>query len=287
MSQCGQQMAFDGMGLFENNSPWPSHMSKRQARLLNYYGGKSRSASRYPAPLHDVIVEPFSGGAGFATYHRHKKVFLFEKDTNVFSAINFVIKSKPDEILSLPLIEPGQSVDDLDCPDAAKKLIGFWLNGGSAAPCKKLSRWGVDNYNDGDVAASYWGTKCRQRIATLAGEIKHWEIINQSYDTAPDIEACWFIDPPYQDKGSYYKHSAKNIDFTHLGSWCKSRKGQVIVCENMGADWLPFVPFFHLAGAAKSQDSRLQSLEAIYYLQRNDLSNFPNQPNQYQTTIQQ
>jgi hypothetical protein len=27
---------------------------------------------------------------------------------------------------------------------------------------------------------------------------------------------------------------------THLADWCRSRTGQTIVCENAGADWLPF-----------------------------------------------
>jgi hypothetical protein len=27
-----------------------------------------------------------------------------------------------------------------------------------------------------------------------------------------------------------------------LKEWCKTRDGQVIVCENEGADWLPFSP---------------------------------------------
>ena len=274
-----QQMCFDGLGIFETQSYFPAHLSKRQARLINYYGGKGRSAHRYPAPLHDTIIEPFSGGCGFSIYHRHKNVMLFEKDPDVFSAISYVINTDPADILRLPLIEPGQDVLTLDCSDAAKKLIGFWLNGGSARTCRHLSKWGSMNYEN---QSSFWGVKCRERIAQLSSEIKHWRIFNQSFETAPDIEATWFIDPPYQDKGSYYKCSAKDIDFSFLGAWCMKRPGQVIVCENMGADWLPFLPFFELAGAAKTDDTRLRSVEAIYYLQGNDLSQ-PNPTNQYQT----
>jgi 16S rRNA G966 N2-methylase RsmD len=54
-----------------------------------------------------------------------------------------------------------------------------------------------------------------------------------------NVEATWFIDPPYQKAGKYYTGHNK-MDFEKLGEWCKSRKGQVIVCENQGADWLPF-----------------------------------------------
>ena len=28
-----------------------------------------------------------------------------------------------------------------------------------------------------------------------------------------------------------------------LSEWCRSRRGQVMVCENEGARWLPFRPF--------------------------------------------
>jgi len=40
-----------------------------------------------------------------------------------------------------------------------------------------------------------------------------------------------------------YVHNAKGIDFNHLAGWSMDRKGQVIVCEALGADWLPFKPF--------------------------------------------
>jgi hypothetical protein len=33
------------------------------------------------------------------------------------------------------------------------------------------------------------------------------------------------------------------IDFRALAKWCRARQGQVIVCENSDALWLPFRPF--------------------------------------------
>jgi hypothetical protein len=49
------------------------------------------------------------------------------------------------------------------------------------------------------------------------------------------------LTPPYQFGGEHYKESNRAIDFSVLSEWCKSRVGQVIVCENTKADWLPFV----------------------------------------------
>lgn len=60
---------------------------------------------------------------------------------------------------------------------------------------------------------------------------------------AGEHDATWFIDPPYQVvQGEQYPNGAQSIDFAALGDWCRSRRGQVIVCESEGADWLPFSP---------------------------------------------
>lgn len=51
------------------------------------------------------------------------------------------------------------------------------------------------------------------------------------------------------------------IDYEHLGNWCKELANdgnQLIVCENMGADWLPFQPLVELHGQKK------RSIEAIW-----------------------
>jgi len=38
-----------------------------------YYGGKWRAAPRYPAPRHDLIIEPFAGAAGYAMRYPDQK----------------------------------------------------------------------------------------------------------------------------------------------------------------------------------------------------------------------
>ena len=58
------------------------------------------------------------------------------------------------------------------------------------------------------------------------------------YTEAPDIEATWFIDPPYQDVRDGYRHC--DIDYEALAEWCLSRQGQVIICEGSAGSWLPF-----------------------------------------------
>jgi site-specific DNA-adenine methylase len=73
------------------------------------------------------------------------------------------------------------------------------------------------------------------RIAATLAHLKQWDITHGSYTDLPDIEATWLIDPPYQPlistAGNDYTTGASGIDYQHLAEWCKSRKGQVIVCE--------------------------------------------------------
>jgi hypothetical protein len=103
----------------------------------------------------------------------------------------------------------------------------------------------------------------RSRIARQLPAIRHWQIIEGSYEQAPDIPATWFIDPPYAVQGSYYKHGSKGIDYAALGAWCRSRQGQVMVCEQEGADWMPFV-FFRDIKAMEGAHGRKRSREVIW-----------------------
>ena len=49
-----------------------------------------------------------------------------------------------------------------------------------------------------------------ERIAKLLPEIKHWQTQFSDYKNLPDIEATWFIDPPYQFGGEHYSVNGSN-----------------------------------------------------------------------------
>jgi len=203
--------------------------------FINYYGGKFRAAKMYPYPSNNLIIEPFAGAAGYSIRHHTKKVKLYEVDNNLVCMWDFLIKSSYDDIISLPI--NFESVNDLNIPDGAKILIGFCINTGSAVPCNIRSKWSRENPEH----PTFWGIKRRLRIAEQVKNIKHWEIIKiNDYSDIQNEKATWFIDPPYQKQGIYYKHSSKNIDFCNLSKWCLDRKGEIIVCEQEGADWLPW-----------------------------------------------
>lgn len=61
-----------------------------------------------------------------------------------------------------------------------------------------------------------------------------------SYSDIENQEATWFIDPPYQYGGDSYVESNKKINYSDLGEWCAKRSGQILVCENIKADWMNF-----------------------------------------------
>ena len=85
------------------------------------------------------------------------------------------------------------------------------------------------------------GDRVRTTIASGVVALRHWKVFNCSYSDCPvTAPATWFIDPPYEGAGKHYKFGSEGIDFVALAEWCRSRKGQVIVCENDGAAWLPF-----------------------------------------------
>jgi hypothetical protein len=218
-----------------------------------FYGSKWNIARYYPAPAHDVVVEPFAGGAGYATFHGCKKVHLIDADPIIVGVWSYLMKATPDEIMALPeLPNVGDNVDDYALPQEAKWLIGFWLNRGSATPKKSRTAYSART----DRSQLNWGQKAKQRIASQLSGIAGWSITEGQYHGAPEIEATWFIDPPYGDKGRYYR--VQFADFANLAPFCRARRGLVIACEGPEATWLPFEPL----GEFKSSSGKAR--ETVY-----------------------
>lgn len=207
-----------------------------------YFGGKWRAAPRYPAPVYDTIIEPFAGAAGYATRYYDRNVRLIDANEKICAVWDYLIRVSQCEVLLLP-IDVNDGVDSLSVSQEAKWLIGFWLNGGCASPRKSPSAW----MRSGVSPTSYWGETIRYRIATQVDKIRHWTITLGSYDVAQDNVATWFVDPPYQFAGKAYP--TKFNDFQSLAQFCKTRRGQVIVCEAFGANWLPFESIGHVKSA--------------------------------------
>ncbi len=183
---------------------------------------------------------------------------MVEKDLIIYNLWKYLIQCSPQDIESLPDVPNATRLTEIQgfsqlCQEEMS-LIGFCCNGGSAIP-KNVS--GRHNFNS-------WN-KDKIRIAKSLYKIKHWNIVYGDYFDVENKLATWFIDPPYQNKGKWYREN--KIDYSFIGNWCKSRLGEVIVCENVGVDWLDFkflkdVPFTHFK---TEEDLTRKTQEGIWY----------------------
>lgn len=226
-----------------------------------YYGGKWRAAPRYPAPRFDTIVEPFAGAAGYSLRYPSRRVILVEKYAVIAEVWRYLIAVKASEVLRIPTVD---RVADLPAwvPQGARWLVGFVMGAGQAAPRPTMSA-GLRKFRALGKGAYGWSEGHRARVAEQVASIRHWRVIEGDYSAAPDVEATWFIDPPYQGpSGRHYRHGSAAIDFAALGRWSRARAGQVVACEALGADWLPFVP--HSRPARSAMNRRPALVEAIW-----------------------
>lgn len=222
--------------------------------FFSYFGGKWTLAPHYPAPgLGDRIVEPFAGSAGYATRYPDREVILVERSPLIASLWRWLVGVSVDEVMALPL-DPAKTEG---LCEGAKSLIGFWCARGRCRPARTLgSAW----LRSGKWPSSFWGESARARVATQVTQIRHWEIIEGDYSRAPDVNAFWFVDPPYVGARHYL---ARVDSFEALGDWCRSRRGTVIVCEQTGAEWLPFVPFRQAKSISRGQYGEVVYLQEV------------------------
>lgn len=214
--------------------------------MFGYYGSKSKIVKLYPKPQFTKIIEPFAGSAQYSLLYWDRDVTLVDKYEVIVRLWKWLQQCSKHDILSIPHIQVGQTVDDLsfDCEEQ-KLLLGFLITGAPATPKKTPSKWKVvDRPNTQNYKLTL--------IANNLYKIKHWNIQLGDYKDIPNEEATWFIDPPYQFGGEYYKCSNKDIDYTKLKDWCINRMGQIIVCENSSANWLDFTPLTTMRGNKKT-----------------------------------
>lgn len=203
--------------------------------MWSYYGAKTNVVDFYPKPKYSKIVEPFAGSARYALKYFDRDVLLIDKYETVVNIWKWLQLCSANDIDSLPHhFKPGQSINDFtfDCK-AAKDLMGFLIGFGMERPRvtasvkRMISRPNHVNYS-------------LNRIKNNLFKIRHWEIEYGTYSDIKDEPATWFIDPPYQYGGTAYPMSSKHIDFGSLADWSRNRSGQIIVCENIRANWMEF-----------------------------------------------
>jgi site-specific DNA-adenine methylase len=229
--------------------------------MWSYYGSKSKIVDCYPSPKYKTIIEPFAGSGWYSLKYSDHNVILCEKYKVVSDIWNWLIsEATAPEILKYIDFTVGQDISELPIREEHKNLIGFCLNRGSVSPKRIVQKWSCQVAARPDWASTT--NFALKRIAKLLPKIKHWTIINGSYSELTNQTATWFIDPPYKVGGQHY--IANNIDYGNLTEFCQTRKGQVIVCENTKASWLPFKPLTSIYGQKQN------TIEAIWLNENND-----------------
>ena len=210
--------------------------------MFYYYGGKRALAKYYPMPKHSLIIEPFAGSAQYSCLYgmkikeclfdiKPRQVMLFDKYDVIYDLWYWLINeaSKEELLNNIPPIEKGFVFDHLDICKQHKNLLGFIFHLAATTPANKISKMRLGSSPVNLI----------RKIAHRLDLIRHWEVYNFDYRSIDNVVATWFIDPPYSSGGYVYKHN--KIDYDELSDWCRSRKGQVIVCENENnTGWLPF-----------------------------------------------
>jgi 16S rRNA G966 N2-methylase RsmD len=217
--------------------------------MWSYYGTKKRIAKYYPSPEHDIIIEPFCGAAQYSLFANNwqKQVYLIDKYDVIVNIWKYLIQANQDDILKLPNMHENDNINKHTLLlEEERNLIGFCINCGSASPKKTVKKFNSWNKTKNDIANNLY-------------KIRHWKIKQDDYFNINNVKATWYIDPPYQYGGQWYKINNKTLNYANLAEWCKKRMGQVIVCENTKATWMDFKPLVELNGQLH------KTVESIWY----------------------
>jgi hypothetical protein len=212
--------------------------------MFYFYGRKKQLAKHYPAPQHDLIIEPFAGAAAYALHgdHWERNVLLIERDPRLVEIWRWLIEeAKPSDILSLPDLRVGdRSSEFLHIVHAATKQAFAYRTIKVTAVLER--NWEIS----------------RRVMAAAVPKVKHWRVVGGNYTLAPNVEATWFVDPPYKgEPGTGYQFGSEQLDYEALSSWISTRQGQVIACEGPNGDYLPFVPLRTNMGVAGKRSAEV------------------------------
>lgn len=226
--------------------------------MFSYYGSKKSIIDYYPPPKYDKIIEPFVGAGTYALKYWDREITIVDKYDVIYKIWKWLQECEISDIEKLPHnMTPEDNLNNysFDCEEA-KLMMGFIIAKGAERPRNKpTSRATIARPNTINFTLG--------KIKRNLHKIKHWKILHKSYNELDNEEATWFIDPPYQFGGHAYVEN--KINFTELGPWCKNRNGQVIVCENTKADWLPFKPMINNKGTHKTTTEAIWSNHRTNY----------------------
>lgn len=230
--------------------------------LFKWFGSKWQSAKRYPSPMHDTIIEPFCGGAGYSLNWCDRQVVIFDADPNLSKLWPWLIEeATSDLVLQIPIDVPeGTDIRTLGLTDGQALLMKHWQRTNNVGDCWTVSPWGNK--------PGQWTRNTRSRVSEQVHAVKHWSFADP-YSHIDD--ACtWFIDPPYQFNYRY-RSGIGLFDYQNLDSLTQTISPQslIIVCEAVGKngetpDYLPFVASHSSVTSRRKVTQSHHSKELIY-----------------------
>ena len=219
-------------------------------KFFSYFGGKGSLAPHYGPPRRKAVCEPFAGGAGYSCFWEPEEVHLFDTDGNVCAGWDFIINCSEQDILDMP--DVVRSDEEYHAMPLGQRFI-FCMNVMRCSPGMTKNRpqsyvnflaGADDGPNTFTRESRKWQSgHMKRNMIKSKRKMGRWTITHASYETIPEelIERAHFhVDPPYRKQGKGYRQN--DIDYKHLGEWCR-RLPCADVCEgNEHGDWLPFVP---------------------------------------------
>lgn len=218
--------------------------------MFSYFGSKSKVIKRYPKPRYGLIIEPFAGSARYALLYYSRRIILNDKYRVIYNVWKYLISATREDIESLPELKEGEDLRDFELTEVERQFMGFIVCPGQSSPCNVYTKWAAGNRERRTPQIQI----TKARAIEYLEKIRHWKVFCRSYKNLPNVRGTWFIDAPYQNHGRYYQN---RIDYKKLAEWCKSRKGQVIVCESGGADWLEFEPLCYSRSQAQGETAEV------------------------------
>lgn len=207
--------------------------------MFYYFGRKGRLAPLYAAPVYPLVIEPFAGSMAYTFHYQPVHAIGVEIDPAVHAAWSSVCGLTPPQIRDYPEPAIGEMVTD------RWAMLTAGSHGTARSPGHRWTeRMARDLRKQKRLAERLHG------YATSSIDYRLGD-----YRSLPDVEATWFIDPPYQKVRRGYERSG--IDYAELAEWCRTRRGQVIVCEQLGADWLPFEPIVEIRGTNNKRSTEV------------------------------
>lgn len=222
---------------------------------FGYFGAKHGMARFYPPPRYDTVIEPFAGAAGYACYWARqglvKHAILIDKNPKVIALWRRLQTMTEADLFAIPYpIKGARTIEPLVAAASGQQGMAVLSGKSRQITDRMVNSW----------------PNLRKRLVACLPLITSWDIVQGDYADAPSGPYTWFVDPPYTKRlgndgisksagGAWYAGGAWNPgssfnfgseftgDYSQLAVWAKRRKGQVIVCEQEPADWLPFRPF--------------------------------------------